>query len=142
MRVDREIRIHSTLAPHPGIVKLLSTFEDDNRVYMEMELLPGDLFKTLIERTCLDEEGAVLDVLIPLLEALDHLHGQVRRSWTGEALMHHLKSSLSLCPLIRCEVQLVLVLFLFTSFFVLSSLRALFIGILSQRTSSSQLTAM
>ena len=78
--MDREIRIHSTLAPHPGIVKLLSTFEDDNRVYMEMELLPGDLFKTLIERTCLDEEGAVLDVLIPLLEALDHLHGQVRRS--------------------------------------------------------------
>ena len=80
MRVDREIRIHMMLAPHPGIVKLLSSFEDDERIYMEMELLPGDLFKTLIERGHLDEEGAVLDVLIPLMEALMYLHEQVRHA--------------------------------------------------------------
>ena len=76
IRVDREIRIHSQLT-HPGIVQLLSSFEDEERVYMVLELLPGDLFKTLIERERLDEEGAVLDVLVPLLEALMHLHGQV-----------------------------------------------------------------
>lgn len=73
MRVDREIRIHSQLS-HPGIVKLLSSFEDEGRVYMELELLPGDLFKTLITREKIDEEGTVLDVIAPLLESLIFIH--------------------------------------------------------------------
>ena len=76
LRVDREIRIHTELA-HPGIVKLLSSFEDDHRYYMVLELLPGDLFKMLITRGQLDEEGTVLDVLVPLLEALVYIHDQV-----------------------------------------------------------------
>lgn len=77
MRVDREIRIHAQLS-HPGIVKFRSSFEDKSRVYMVLELIPEDLFTTLVTRERLDEEGAVLDVLVPSLEALTHLHDLVR----------------------------------------------------------------
>ena len=77
LRVEREIRIHTGLS-HPGIVKLISSFEDDSRFYLVLELLPGDLFKMLITRGQIDEEGTLLDVLVPLLEALVYIHDQVR----------------------------------------------------------------
>ena len=75
LRVDREIRVHAHLS-HPHVVKLLTSFEDEERIYLVLELQPGDLFQTLITRGQLTEEGTVLDVLVPLLEALAYLHGQ------------------------------------------------------------------
>ena len=57
-------------------MKLLTSFEDEERIYLVLELQPGDLFQTLITRGQLTEEGTVLDVLVPLLEALAYLHGQ------------------------------------------------------------------
>ena len=55
----------------------ISSFEDDLRLYMVLELLPGDLFKMLITRGHIDEEGTVLDVILPLLEVLVYMHEQV-----------------------------------------------------------------
>ena len=74
VRLNREVRIHAQLT-HPNIVKLYTSFEDDKYMYMLLELLPGDLFSTLIDRGRLTEEGTVLDVIVPLLKAVSYLHG-------------------------------------------------------------------
>ena len=76
MRVDREVRIHMQLK-HPHVVRMHSWWEDDERVYMVLDLQPGDLFRTLITRGQLTEEGTVLDVLVPLLDALIYMHKRV-----------------------------------------------------------------
>ena len=78
LNVDREIRIHSQLS-HPNIVMLHTSFEDDEKIYLVMDKQPRDLFETLRERGRLDEEEVVMDVILPLLQALEYLHNQVWR---------------------------------------------------------------
>ena len=69
---------------HAHIVSMYSWWEDEDRVYMVLELQPGDLSRTLITRGQLTEEGTVLDVLVPLLDALIYLHKRVRMNASGE----------------------------------------------------------
>ena len=83
--VDREIRIHSQLS-HPNIVRLHTSFEDDDKIYLVMDKQPRDLFETLRERGRLDEEEVVMDVILPLLQALEYLHNQVSRQPLKKAL--------------------------------------------------------
>lgn len=75
--MDREIRIHGQLS-HPNIVKLHASFEDEEGVYLVMELHRGDLFKVLDKRGKLDEECVALNVIVTLLGALDYIHDKVR----------------------------------------------------------------
>ncbi len=70
------MRIHAQLS-HDNIVKLHTSFEDEDRIYLVMDLLPEDLFNALMDRGQLTEEGTVLDVIVPLLEALSYMHDQV-----------------------------------------------------------------
>ncbi len=74
--VDREVRIHTTLS-HANVVRLQASFEDADAIYLVLDLLTRDLFAALRERGHLSEEGTVLDVLAPLLNALTFLHEQV-----------------------------------------------------------------
>ncbi|GAB2221130.1 hypothetical protein Droror1_Dr00012299 [Drosera rotundifolia] len=57
--VRREVAIMSTLPDHQNIVKLRETFEDDEKVYIVMELCEGgELFERIVKKGCYGEREA------------------------------------------------------------------------------------
>ncbi|KAK1444665.1 serine/threonine-protein kinase [Babesia gibsoni] len=58
MRMKREISIMKTL-DHPNIVKLLEVYEDEDCLYLVMEMCAGgELFDEIVRRGCFDEKYA------------------------------------------------------------------------------------
>ena len=73
-RVQSEIKIHSSLAPHPNIVRALTSFEDENCYYLVMELCPKGNFYRYLKRKGRLSEAETRHVIHQLLQALSHLH--------------------------------------------------------------------
>eukprot|EP01035_Chromulina_nebulosa_P042676 gene42676-57769_t len=72
-RVDNEIQLHSKMH-HQNIVQLFNSFEDDENVYMVMEICKyGNMFKYLRSFGPLTETEAI-HVTLQLLLSLEHIH--------------------------------------------------------------------
>ncbi|KAH8371713.1 hypothetical protein KR093_008618 [Drosophila rubida] len=75
---------------HPNIVQLFETFEDENKVYLVMELVTGgELFDRIVEKGFYSERDAS-QLLKQLFEAVDYLHqhGVVHRDLKPENLLY------------------------------------------------------
>lgn len=74
-RIENEISIHSQL-DHPNIVRAFSSHEDDDCIYMVLELCEGgNLFRYLKRRQILHEVEAVF-IIQQILQAIGYLHDQ------------------------------------------------------------------
>lgn len=72
-RVQNEISIHSRLR-HPNLLSILGCFQDDEYVYIVLEICQGgDLYKYLRRHGTLSEELAV-HVIQQLIGALEYIH--------------------------------------------------------------------
>jgi serine/threonine protein kinase len=71
-RVANEVEIHWQLH-HPSILQLLSYFEDDENVYLVMELCKGEFYQYLRRRDPLDEQET-RGVMKQLIEGMMYLH--------------------------------------------------------------------
>ena len=87
--VEREIKVHSRLR-HPGIVKLHSSFEDTEGIYLVMDLSAGDLCKVMRARGGKLGEEAVIDLISGLLAALEYCHSKVSERMTSYNDLDHL----------------------------------------------------
>jgi len=71
----REIEIMKKVN-HKNILKLFETFEDDDSVYIVMELVRGsELFDRIVEKGFYSEKNA-MNVVSQILEAVAYLHSQ------------------------------------------------------------------
>jgi calcium-dependent protein kinase len=70
--LEREISILQTLQ-HPNIVKLYGVFQDEEFIYLSMELCEGGSLKEQIVKKSLPEE-AVKQIASQILQALAYLH--------------------------------------------------------------------
>jgi polo-like kinase 4 len=99
-RVQNEIKIHSSLS-HPSIVKLFHSFEDENYVYLILELCPhGTLFHYLKQRGPLSE-SLTAKYCFQILSALEYLqqsqHGVIHRDMKLSNLLLDENYNLKLC---------------------------------------------
>ncbi|KAK2718347.1 hypothetical protein QYM36_005603 [Artemia franciscana] len=75
-RVEQEIKIHSRL-DHPSVVKLYNWFEDDNHVYLILELCEnGELQKFLKARGRPFDEIEAREIMHQVVEGFIYLHSQ------------------------------------------------------------------
>jgi serine/threonine protein kinase len=75
-RIENEIQLHSVLY-HPHLVTLLEHFEDQQFIYIALELCHhGNLYKYLQNIGGRMEEDHAVDVIRQLLHALSFLHSQ------------------------------------------------------------------
>ncbi len=88
--IERENILVKRLS-HPGIIKLLDYFVEDNRVYLVLELLEGKTLQSLVEEKGALSEDYVIDLSIQMCEILQYLHSQepaiVHRDFTPDNLM-------------------------------------------------------
>lgn len=72
---SEELEIHSRLSEHPNIVNLIHHFETEHHQYMVLELCSnGDLYEAIrVGRGPLETEH-VRDLMLQLVDAVDHLH--------------------------------------------------------------------
>lgn len=90
-QVQREVQIHLDLQ-HPNIIQLYAAFEDDECVYMVLELASeGDLFDVVKAEvgSKFSEPRTVCEVILPLLGVISFLHkrGIVHRDIKPENLL-------------------------------------------------------
>ncbi|KAJ4971060.1 hypothetical protein NE237_004159 [Protea cynaroides] len=84
--VRREVEIMMHLPPHPNIVSLKDTYEDDNAVHLVMELCEGgELFDRIIARGHYTERAAAV-VTRTIVEVVQmcHKHGVIHRDLKPE----------------------------------------------------------
>mmetsp|Transcript_23432 Transcript_23432/g.66858 ORF Transcript_23432/g.66858 Transcript_23432/m.66858 type:complete len:473 (-) Transcript_23432:144-1562(-) len=77
------------LLEHPGVCKLLDTFEDDDNFYLALEFVDGhELFEEVAAQTPMGERRAA-EVMRQLLAALRHCHsrGVIHRDLKPENIM-------------------------------------------------------
>ncbi|KAK1933014.1 protein kinase domain containing protein [Babesia divergens] len=75
MRMKREIAIMKTL-DHPNIVKLLEVYEDEECLYLVMEMCSGgELFDEIVRRGCFSEDYAAT-VMRQIFSAISYCHGK------------------------------------------------------------------
>jgi len=67
-----EIQLLSKLN-HPNIIKLIETFEDDENLYLVMELMPQDLLHYTMKHKKLSEEESRL-AFMQIVDAVKHCH--------------------------------------------------------------------
>ncbi|KAH0887235.1 hypothetical protein HID58_063331, partial [Brassica napus] len=66
--VSREVKIMSALTGHKNLVQFYDAFEDDENVYIVMELCKGgNLFEKIIERGCEYAEDDAKQVMVQIL---------------------------------------------------------------------------
>ncbi|KAJ6629189.1 kinase-like domain-containing protein [Mycena sp. CBHHK59/15] len=70
-----EIKIHRSLS-HPNIVTFLDCFEDDDNVYMTLELCPSGSLMDLLRRRKRFTEPEARFFMIQLIGACHYMHGQ------------------------------------------------------------------
>ncbi|KAL6987127.1 Calcium-dependent protein kinase 14 [Sarracenia purpurea var. burkii] len=84
--VRREVKIMKNLPPHPNIVRLKDTYEDDNGVHLVMELCEGgELFDRIVARGHYTERAAAF-VTRTVVEVIQmcHKHGVMHRDLKPE----------------------------------------------------------
>ncbi|XP_052173849.1 calcium-dependent protein kinase 8-like [Diospyros lotus] len=84
--VKREVEIMKRLPPHPNIVSLKDTYEDDNAVHLVMELCEGgELFDRIVARGHYTERAAAV-VTRTIVEVIQmcHKHGVMHRDLKPE----------------------------------------------------------
>ncbi|CDR96999.1 protein kinase domain containing protein, putative [Babesia bigemina] len=75
MRMKREITIMKTL-DHPNIVKLLEIYEDEECLYLVMEMCGGgELFDEIVRRGCFSEQYAAT-MMRQIFSAIAYCHGK------------------------------------------------------------------
>mmetsp|Transcript_72698 Transcript_72698/g.109651 ORF Transcript_72698/g.109651 Transcript_72698/m.109651 type:complete len:102 (+) Transcript_72698:190-495(+) len=78
---------------HPNVVKLFEIFEDDDYLYMVLELMTGgELFVRIVDRDHFSEkEGA--EIIKPIVDALNYCHsmGIAHRDLKPENLLYSSK---------------------------------------------------
>ncbi|GFE53172.1 calcium-dependent kinase CDPK5 [Babesia ovis] len=75
MRMKREITIMKTL-DHPNIVKLLEIYEDEECLYLVMEMCSGgELFEEIVRRGCFSEQYAAT-MMRQIFSAIAYCHGK------------------------------------------------------------------
>ena len=75
--LDRFIKEARTLArfDHPNIVRVLSVFEHNGTAYIVMRFEEGENFAALLERRRTLPENELMNVLLPVLDGLELVHG-------------------------------------------------------------------
>ena len=75
--LDRFIKEARTLArfDHPSIVRVLSVFEHNGTAYIVMRFEEGENFAALLERRRTLPENELMNVLLPVLDGLELVHG-------------------------------------------------------------------
>lgn len=76
-KVLREISIHHPLR-HPHIVRLYSAFEDDNNIYMVLELCQLDSLVSVMKKRKTLSEYETRYYMMQLLTGVQYLHGDAR----------------------------------------------------------------
>jgi len=92
--IQREVSIMEKLR-HPGIVQLVDLFDEDDTLYLVMELIRGgELFDRIIEKGSFSENESAL-IIHQILEAVAymHQHGVVHRDLKPENLLCATKDS-------------------------------------------------
>jgi len=73
-QVRREVAMHAALV-HPNVIDLYAAFEDASAYYLVQELAAkGDLFVTLRNKKGQLTEKDVVQIMLPVMEALKYLH--------------------------------------------------------------------
>lgn len=67
---------------HPGIIKLLDCFVEDNRVYLALELLAGKSIRDLVQENGPLSESRVIEIAEQMCGILQYLH------WQQPAIIH------------------------------------------------------
>ncbi|CAN7020570.1 unnamed protein product [Brassica oleracea var. botrytis] len=94
--VSREVKIMSALTGHKNLVQFYDAFEDDENVYIVMELCKGgNLFEKIIERGCEYAEDDAKQVMVQILLAYCHLQGVVHRDLKPEHFLFSTKDETS-----------------------------------------------
>eukprot|EP00743_Colponemidia_sp_Colp-15_P003536 GILK01003815.1.p1 GENE.GILK01003815.1~~GILK01003815.1.p1 ORF type:complete len:372 (-),score=42.27 GILK01003815.1:468-1583(-) len=73
LMVEREASLHMSLS-HPHIVRLHETFEDDERLYLALEYVPGGTLQDRMKYNATVPEPTCRHMFRQLLQALDYLH--------------------------------------------------------------------
>ncbi|KAF6158579.1 hypothetical protein GIB67_040093 [Kingdonia uniflora] len=84
--VRREVEIMKHLPPHPNIVRLKDTYEDDVAVHLVMELCEGgELFDRIVARGHYTERAAavVTKTIVEVVQSC-HIHGVIHRDLKPE----------------------------------------------------------
>ncbi|CAH1445702.1 calcium-dependent protein kinase 7 [Lactuca sativa] len=84
--VKREVEIMKHMPPHPNIVSLKGTYEDDNAVHLVMELCEGgELFDRIVARGHYTERAAagVTKTIVEVIQ-MCHKHGVMHRDLKPE----------------------------------------------------------
>ena len=74
-KLRAEIHIHSQLN-HPNIVKFDSNFEDDNNLYIILELCPNNTLLELVQKRKVLSEKHAKRFVLDIVEALRYIHSQ------------------------------------------------------------------
>ncbi len=74
-RFQREARSAAALS-HPNVVAVYDQGEDDGHVFLAMEYVPGQTLREVLTEQGALSPRATLDILEPLLQALDEAHGK------------------------------------------------------------------
>ncbi|MFW5474826.1 Stk1 family PASTA domain-containing Ser/Thr kinase [Knoellia sp. CPCC 206450] len=72
-RFHREARSAARLS-HPGVVAVFDQGEDDGRMFLAMEYVPGQTLREVIQTEGALTPRAALDIMLPVLEALAAAH--------------------------------------------------------------------
>jgi len=83
-----------TQVDHPNIVKLFEVFEDDEYMFLVMELMTGgELFDTILEKESYSEKEAA-DTIRPIIDAIKYCHSLniIHRDIKPENLLYSSKS--------------------------------------------------
>jgi calcium/calmodulin-dependent protein kinase I len=71
--LEQEVEIMSTL-DHPNIVRLYELFDEDNIMYLVMEIMKGgELFDRIVEKESYTEKEAC-ETIRPLVDAIRYCH--------------------------------------------------------------------
>ncbi len=88
-RFINEAKIMAHFRDNPGIVQVTDYFEDNNTAYIVMEYLDGITLKNYLKSNGTIPAQDILDLFVPLLEALDQVHsyGLIHRDISPDNIM-------------------------------------------------------
>jgi calcium/calmodulin-dependent protein kinase I len=89
MQLMLEVEILGQL-DHPNVVKLYEVFDEDDHLYLVMELLEGgELFDRIVEKEFYNEKEAS-DTIRPIIDAIRYCHsiGVIHRDLKPENLLY------------------------------------------------------